>query len=923
MTEENVYSPVDDQYDAEYDAFIDAKMKRDEKLLDKLERKARNKQIKEKIVEFNKNVNKASNNYDKIDLNKARGSFTYTTSKKKQIYTSNIRSIEDAVIISTILNNRDKIDRNTLPLQYHKVYDLFNHADVNNNRFSARIYKKDLEPWLNPKVTKAKKETKSMKAVPAKIQNPLTGRMIQKGSPTYKKVFGSIKLKKVTYEPLHNFNVVDYEVDVYCVQSYLKGKLLKKEFDKISDDLERDPTPTYPKLTKLLNKIDYNLNVFITDGEQIEEQTKYKKTINIMIHNEHMYVLKNIKNIEAKIKETKEVDQETLNNINSEFYTNSSKINNGVKYVLENRFVDIEKDLHFKGPFTHSNISFFNSCQIRPVRYNDNNLDICEGIDINQCYFNILKNQNYIYPVQNGNEETEVFEKDDKVLRHGFYYVTFKNPREVDTKMFGSTCWIYGDVLILLGLEKKVTIKYKHIPKNASLGFRQDVNFQYMDVTHYTGHLAKYESCNEYTYKCDDYECQGFQEKFSYQERKYSVCPEGVTVFERHYFKSSGMYAYLAITQYARLQLYQLYNEIMKRRPDAEAQIKKLYTDSITFNTGIREVDEEIELDLKQNELPVKLNKLLLKKYGFTVKYQTSLFDWEQKDYILHEPKVVKKELATYDNVDELLKSNKSFCINAGPGYGKTHMIKNKIIPYLQSINKRFIVASSSKESAKKLKEDLENIDCDVIHQLLSVKESHLDKIREDLRDIDYLIIDECSLLEMPMLNLLEYCKLVKSKLRIILAGDINQCDFSSRYDESFMDTPVFNKIIDHNILTIKWHDKARYSKDYDDFLNKLLTFKNGGRDKKCIEYIKKYFKNQVKSVKDCYDDKNEIKICWTNKIRKELKTDECKTMTTHKAQGKTITENYSIYEVDGMSIKILYTALSRCSDPKLINIYI
>jgi predicted GIY-YIG superfamily endonuclease len=42
---------------------------------------------------------------------------------------------------------------------------------------------------------------------------------------------------------------------------------------------------------------------------------------------------------------------------------------------------------------------------------------------------------------------------------------------------------------------------------------------------------------------------------------------------------------------------------------------------------------------------------------------------------------------------------------------------------------------------------------------------------------------------------------------------------------------------------------------------------------------------------------------------------------TTHKYQGKTITEPYNIYEADKMSLNLLYTALSRCKHEDQIHI--
>ena len=55
----------------------------------------------------------------------------------------------------------------------------------------------------------------------------------------------------------------------------------------------------------------------------------------------------------------------------------------------------------------------------------------------------------------------------------------------------------------------------------------------------------------------------------------------------------------------------------------------------------------------------------------------------------------------------------------------------------------------------------------------------------------------------------------------------------------------------------------ARYNKDYDDFLTKLLEF-NHASEKKCIEHVRSYFKDNIKSVKTDIDT-NDIKLCYTH----------------------------------------------------------
>ena len=43
--------------------------------------------------------------------------------------------------------------------------------------------------------------------------------------------------------------------------------------------------------------------------------------------------------------------------------------------------------------------------------------------------------------------------------------------------------------------------------------------------------------------------------------------------------------------------------------------------------------------------------------------------------------------------------------------------------------------------------------------------------------------------------------------------------------------------------------------------------------------------------------------------------------MTVHKSQGSTFTENYSIYEYEDMTSRMLYVALTRARDKQQINL--
>ncbi len=870
------------------------------------------------------------------DVQRATGGVTYKSIGKNQDFSFNLNSVSDAMIAIGIFLDRTYLIRNDLPIMFKKSFDLAENANFDNHT-SFYSFKKILDPWIDP-------QTKGRKKVDKKVLNPKTKRFIKIGGKSYKDVFRNIKLKKVIYADLENYKIISYDVDEYCVVSYLKNYLLKKEFKIIENDLKENPTPTSDELEVILNKINYNLDIFILDGECISEQNEYKKRLRIMIHDEHMYVLKNCAIEKSNCKIT-ECEQNEFDKIKSEIYTESSKIKDGIKYKIKDRFGDIEKDFKMRGPFTKVNIDFYDQCGIRAPRYIDINVENVQTLDIKKCYFNILNNPRYIFPVQDGNEKTEVYKKGERIEPHGFYFIEFKDDlSSIEKSLFTQKCWILGYLITNLKMIDKIIIKFKHIANDyANINRESKKEHKYLDVIHYTGFLSRYLRTTSNNYICNGLEMDAFKLKYNnntvssslrghlsfetiekslyentndkikiknmnydtIEERKELEKTLKVIDYEdpcicnsyEYFLQSSGMYSYIAITQYARYELYLINNEISK---ECNINIHKIYTDSITYDNKL--TDEKIQ----------DLNSILLKKYGFGISKKYSNHVWNQREFIINEPKVTMiSKINIYDNIEEIMNKNQSFCINARAGYGKSYMIENVIIPMINDQNKKYILTSTTLKSSEK-------INCKCINTILSSNESYLQKLQMIFKDIDYLIVDECSRLNDHLLKMIEYVQLINKKIKVIMVGDSNQCDgFSSNCD--IMDSNIFKRICNNNYFIMKWHNNARYCKKYDDFLSQILSFEQGGKNKDCVKLIKTFFKDQIKGIND--NDNNKIKLTYTHKTGEILLGGDYN--TTHSVQGDTIDEQYSIYEINKMPRKVLYTALSRASNHKLINIFI
>ena len=938
----NIYSPIsNDDYVPNGNASNDELLAFEQAMIALIRRNSLNGRLNPRYFNFN---------------NVSPGMFSYIVNQqdnKKQTYTISIRNMDEALMLACILLDREKIAylHDNLRGELGRSFELFENADlVATNQLFDQIYD-ELNMWYEIErrqhpITRGEQ-----------LKNPNTGRYIydirvEGNRQNYKNIFGKIKLRRVVYDELENYHTISYQVKDYCVINFLDSHLLRSEYNIIKDELNEIKTPTYLELTLMLNKIDYNLNVFILDNEQIQKQDEFNKTLNIMIHDCHMYVLHIFSSsFQKQPKKMVEIDHKKFSNIKTpEIYNDNFKIVDGIKYKKTQFFAKIDNNLKsLRTPFSHKNMEFFNSCGIRPVRYfnNDENIKLVQALDINSCYQNIMYNEKYIFPQHDGTEETEIFNKNDKIEVQGFYYVEWLNKDEIFNILFGTQnkLWIFGDLILLLKIQKKIKIIYKHISRNYKQYIcekpytKEERKERKLMDTLYTGILGmrikhrsihykcsgdeaqalynKYKEQNEIvsideaqiytTYKDDDNKKKQKTQYFDNQEEKENIKNEcsklnnaninitdtNIKIHNDYFLQSAGLYAYLAIISYARYQLYQIYCYVKNIHPNIS--VKKVYTDSITFNHKLSDDMTQFINDIN--------NKL--EKQQIAVKPEISNYKWIHKEVRTEEPIIKQKqEIKIHNNLKELLDYEMSFCINSKAGYGKSHTLNNVIIPYFNRNKLNYRISSTTISDAK-------NHNSQTINSLIACNDASLNAIINEFKNVDYLVIDECSRLNLNLINVLQFLKRNNNNIKFIFIGDEFQCQFNSLY-KNIMKVNIFLELIDYNIFNIQWHEKARYTKEYDEFLNKLITFK---KNEERTNHIKSYFKNQIKKIGD--EDNNKIKISYTNKL-----ADKIKGNTVHHMQGMTINENMSVYEIDKSPLEVAYTALSRITNPKFITLF-
>ena len=228
--------------------------------------------------------------------NRARGSLEYqSTMDHNQEWNLNLVNAYDANIVMNMLFKPDDIDVNRLPAGYDRTYRLLTSPNIQqeNRNGIYQLFQDKLDLFFDQDVVDVDGQDK--------VRNPVTGKMIKYKGSTYKNIFKKIRLEDVRFDTQYIFNTVDYKIKDYCVPSFFRNDLGKKKWNGIKHQFKENPTPTYPELTKMLNIINIGLNVLIADGEKLQQQ-KFKKVYSIMIHNNHMYVLKQTKYVKHKVK---------------------------------------------------------------------------------------------------------------------------------------------------------------------------------------------------------------------------------------------------------------------------------------------------------------------------------------------------------------------------------------------------------------------------------------------------------------------------------------------------------------------------------------------------------------------------------------------------------------------------------------------
>lgn len=394
-----------------------------------------------------------------------------------------------------------------------------------------------------------------------------------------------------------------------------------------------------------------------------------------------------------------------------------------------------------------------------------------QKIDMVKCRRNILLNNEYKYPVYSVMDKPEVFNGD---LRCGLYYVDTEN-----VFPFRGSGW-YLLPIIEYGLDNNIitkdNIKYEFKPsktlpsnyfvkivdylldktKNTSMG--KNIINSFVGICGRTKNTT-----TKINFTLDPYEASQYLTKNNNVFISQHKLECGDILYEVNecfdVIKDTDDYMiYKMILESEAIELHKLEQKIINaggyiidRNTDA---IRFHHKHEIMFNdkwdNGSNKYQKEVAVPLLCERLPQMKRKP------------------KELDNLILKWNIIPDTIDNFEiKAKELINKGISFNLNGNAGTGKSTLI-NELINQLKINNKKYIALSPTNKGAL-------IINGTTIHKFYYRYSIRKDELLNNLRFIDYIFIDEISMMTEPFYQLFISIKKAVPSLRIILSGDFGQ----------------------------------------------------------------------------------------------------------------------------------------------------
>ena len=607
-------------------------------------------------------------------------------------------------------------------------------------------------------------------------------------------------------------------------------------------------------------------------------------------------------------------------------------------------------------------------------------------VDMRKCRRNLTYHSNYKFPVYCVMDTVQPF---SGKIRCGFFFVETQN-----TFPFRGNGW-YSEPMVQYGLENNLiekenivaelvpssTLKNYYFKKPIDTllnAFADEPALQKLSVNSMIGLFGKTKHSS--SHKKFVFEPQEAATWWGDKDAKSDVfirtieLNDGVKLYEGIFSEtiqseSTKYPLYKQIVEMEAIELHKLEQLIVKKG----GIILDRNTDAIRYSS-----QSKIELNKfwdnnktvvkYQNEEPKELRFEVLPQMKRDKKLDMTPFElqWNiQYDY----------ESSAEEEAKRIIESNLSYHIDGRAGTGKSYLV-NKVIDELKSQNKKYMGFSPTNKGAR-------IIQGTTIHSIYFQYQSKKSKLFDMMKDIEYIFIDEVSMMIKDFYQLFTLIKRTFKSIKFIIAGDFGQLPpVNDNWTGDYENSPAMNLLCGGNkikLTTCRRSEvelfnmcmntdsviKNEFKPTEDTYLNIAYTHKTRKLvNHRCMErYIREHKLKTVEVKADKWNPKTQdvmlakgmpIIAHTTNKklrfmnsetfvitrvdsdtmeIKNEIQSITINTrdfhkffylgfcLTVHASQGETFSDKYTIHDWYMLCEKGKYVALSRGT--KLENIQI
>ena len=481
--------------------------------------------------------------------------------------------------------------------------------------------------------------------------------------------------------------------------------------------------------------------------------------------------------------------------------------------------------------------------------------------DINKCYTSILRDNQYNYPVFNICDDVKPY--DGKGLKCGYYYVETNN----FFPLKGNGLYCYSTLLECRKLNINFTPKYQVLPTHMlPCDYFKPLVDQALKVDEYKtlinttiGFLNKITTTfNQSRFTSDKNEA-GY---FFFNKFKPVAENDNRLHFVNTY--SSELYEIETITYNKKYE-----NDIPLYQQIIEAGWIKIYllsrvlngeilcvkTDSVTIANATNDVDLNDDIGGVKEEKNPEIYKNWKVSKG---KFEIELKEWDTITEDQYAEDFVGEEFSWVDDiVNDIISSNEGYFIDGRAGTGKSILIK-KLNKYCDDNELKYVNLAPTNKASR-------NINGITIHKFFGIgrdsKAINAKKFSK-LKGLDYVFVDEISMVSSHLLRFLYLAKLNNKKIKFVLVGDSWQ--LAPVKEQAHTDTDCVKFLCDYNRVSLT--------------INKRF-------DKKLRDIAEKYYLTGKINLKAFGDsEKVDRYLCYTNRKRKEVND---KLMKKHKKVKK------------------------------------